>query len=132
MFLRVLVMDSDVTSRRQLRQTSTAFRRWCRWGNHNPAEAIEAAKKGADIAIIEVTEGPGETQCLDCINHLLRLAPGISVIASGSGDSADLVIRAIRAGAIEFLRRPSPKTNWPRPSRKSGAGAGHRLPMTAR
>jgi pilus assembly protein CpaE len=34
------------------------------------------------------------------------LIPGISVIASGSGGSADLIIRGIRAGAVEFLRRP--------------------------
>jgi pilus assembly protein CpaE len=67
------------------------------------------ARKGADIAIIEVSAGSGEGQALDCISQLLRLAPGISVVATGPADSADLVIRAIRAGAIEFLQRPISK-----------------------
>jgi pilus assembly protein CpaE len=110
MLLRVLVMDSDGSSRRQLRQYLDGLQQVVVVGEtHNPPEAIDAAKKGADVAIVEVAEGAGETQCLDCINHLLRLAPSLSVIASGSGDSADLVIRAVRAGAVEFLRRPISK-----------------------
>jgi pilus assembly protein CpaE len=110
MLLRVLAMDSDTVSRRQLRQHLDGLQQVIVVAEpHNPAEAIEAARKGIDIAIIEVPAGPGETQALDCIAHLLRVVPGISVMASGSADSADLVIRAIRAGAVEFLRRPISK-----------------------
>jgi pilus assembly protein CpaE len=113
MIVRVLVMDSDATSRHQLRHYVDGLQQLVVVAEtRNPGEAIEAAKRGADIAVIEVVEGPGETHCLDCINHLLRLAPGISVIASGSGDSADLVIRAVRAGAVEFLRRPISKDEF--------------------
>ncbi len=110
MLLRVLVMDSDGPSRRQLRQDLDSHQRLVVVGEtHHPADAIEAARKGADVAILEVATGPGETQCLDCIQHLLRLVPSLSVIASGPADSADLVIRAIRAGAVEFLPRPIAK-----------------------
>jgi pilus assembly protein CpaE len=107
MLLRVLVMDTDTTSRRQLRRHLEGMAQVVVVGEtHDPAEAIQAAKKGADIAIVEVPEGAGDTHALDCISQLLRLLPGISVMASGPDGSADLVIRAIRAGAVEFLRRP--------------------------
>jgi len=110
MLLRVLVMDTDASCRRQLRQYLDGLQQVIVVGEtHNPAEVIEAAKPGVDVAIIEVPAGPGETQALDCIAHLLRRVPGISVMASGPGDSAELVIRAIRTGAVEFLRRPISK-----------------------
>jgi pilus assembly protein CpaE len=110
MLVRVLVMESDTTSRHQLRHYLDGLQQLVVVAEtRNPSEAIEAAKKGVDVAIIEVANGSGETQSLDCINHLIRLVPGIAVIASGSGDSADLVIRAVRAGAVEFLRRPVTK-----------------------
>jgi pilus assembly protein CpaE len=74
MLLRVLVMDTDTTSRRQLRRHLEGMGQVVVVGEaHSPAEFILAAKKGAEIAIVEVPEGAGET---------------------------------IRAGAVEFLRRP--------------------------
>jgi pilus assembly protein CpaE len=107
MLLRVLVMDTDAVSRRQLHRHLEGMERVVVAGEaRDPAEALVLAKKGTDIAIIEVPEGAGETQALDCIAHLLRIMPGLSVMASGPDGSADLVIRAIRAGAVEFLRRP--------------------------
>ena len=110
MLLRVVVMDTDVASRHQLLQHLKSLSQVVVAGEaRDPVEAIEAVKKGADIAIVEVPGGPGETQALDCIASLLRLMPGISIMASGPDGSADLVIRAIRAGAVEFLRRPISK-----------------------
>ena len=110
MFLRIVVMDTDVASRNQLLQHLKSLSQVVVTGEaRDPAEAIEWVKKGADIAIVEVPRGPGDTQALDCIGHILRLMPDISVIASGPDGSADLVIRAIRAGAVEFLRRPISK-----------------------
>jgi pilus assembly protein CpaE len=107
MLLRVLVMDTEAASRRQLHRHFQTMRQVAVVGEaQSLAEAIVAAKKGADVAIIELPEGAGAAQALDCIAQLLRLNPGISVMASGPDGSADLVIRAIRAGAVEFLRRP--------------------------
>ncbi len=107
MLLRVLVMDTDTASRRQLHRHLEGMEQVVIVGEASaPAEAILAARKGAELAIVEVPEGAGEGQALDCIAQLLRLSPGISVMASGPDASADLVIRAIRAGAVEFLRRP--------------------------
>ena len=107
MLLRVLVMDTDTATRRQLRQYLERMDRTMVAGEaREPAEALVVAKKGADVAIVEVPEGPGEEPALDFIAHLVRLMPGVSVVAAGPDGSADLVIRAIRAGAVEFLRRP--------------------------
>ncbi len=107
MLLRVLLMDTEMASRRQLRRYLGGMEQVVVVEEtHDPAEVILAAKKGAEIAIVEVPEGAGEAKALDCIEQLLRVMPAISVMASGQDGSADLVIRAIRAGAVEFLRRP--------------------------
>ena len=107
MLLRVLVMDTDTATRREIRQYLERISKTTVVGEaREPGEALIVAKKGADIAIVEVPEGPGEGPALDFITQLVRLMPGVSVMATGSDGSADLVIRAIRAGAVEFLRRP--------------------------
>ncbi len=107
MLLRVIVMDTDTASRRQVRRHLGSMDQVAVVEDtDDPAEAIQASKKGADVAIVEVTEGAAAEKALDCIAQLLRVMPGISVMASGPDGSADLVIRAIRAGAVEFLRRP--------------------------
>lgn len=107
MLLRVLVADSDPASRGQLRHHLEAIEQVIVVGEvGGPAEAVSVAKNGTNVAIVEVPEGARQAQAIDCIAQLLRLRPGISVMASGSGGSADLVIRAVRAGAVEFIRRP--------------------------
>lgn len=107
MLLRVLVMDTDTATRREIRQYLERINKTTVVGEaREPGEALVVAKKGADIAIVEVPEGPGEGPALDFIAQMVRLIPGVSVMATGSDGSADLVIRAIRAGAVEFLRRP--------------------------
>ena len=107
MLLRILVMDTDTATRRQLRQHLERMHGTTVVGEAGaPAEALGVAKKGVDVAIIEVPEGPGEESALDFIAQLVRLIPGVSVMATGPDGSADLVIRAVRAGAVEFLRRP--------------------------
>jgi pilus assembly protein CpaE len=105
--LHVFVIDSEASSRRQLRQHLESMEQVVIVGEaRDPAEAIPAAKKGIDVVIIEVPEGGREAQAIESIAQVLRAMPGVSVMASGPDGSADLVIRAIRAGAVEFLRRP--------------------------
>ena len=105
--LRVLVIDSEVSARRQVRQHLESMEQVEIAGEaRDPAEGLAAAKKGIDVAIIEVPEGAREAQAIDGIAQLMRLVPGISVMATGSAGSANLVIRAIHAGAVEFLPRP--------------------------
>jgi pilus assembly protein CpaE len=100
-------MDTDTATRREIRQYLERINKTTVVGEaREPGEALVVAKKGADIAIVEVPEGPGEGPALDFIAQMVRLIPGVSVMATGSDGSADLVIRAIRAGAVEFLRRP--------------------------
>ncbi len=59
-----------------------------------------------DAVMVEVPEGDGAGPTCDGIAKLLEIHPGVPVVAVGSGTSAEGVIRAIRAGAVEFLRRP--------------------------
>lgn len=54
----------------------------------------------ADAFLVEVG---GDTTSIE---SLVRAVPDAAVLAMGPVSSADLVIRAIRAGALEFLRRP--------------------------
>ncbi len=107
MFLRVLLIDWDPAPRRELRQYLEAMHQVVVAGEISGAkEALLAAKAGVEVAIVAIPEGSPETKAMDVIAELLRVAPGISVVAAGPGNSADLVIRAIRAGAVEFLTRP--------------------------
>jgi len=84
-----------------------------------------------DVVMVEIPEGEGASETLDGIGELLGVAPGTSVVAVGPGNSAEVVIRAVRAGAIEFLERPvSPrdlaaameKIRRLRPATAAGAG----------
>ena len=91
MLLRILVMDTD----RQHGGSSAST-----WNEHGttvvgeagaPAEALGVAKKGVDVAIIEVPEGPGEESALDFIASAGPAHTG----SIGHGDRA------------RWLRRPS-------------------------
>ena len=62
-----------------------------------------------DLVIVELAadETPGpDGPPAKVVEDLARAFPDATVFATGSSVSADFVIQAIRAGAVEFLRRP--------------------------
>jgi pilus assembly protein CpaE len=98
----------------------------------DPAAAISSiGREKPDVVMVEIPEGEGASEALDGIGEMLGVAPGASIVAVGPGNSAEVVIRAVRAGAIEFLERPvSPrdlmaameKIRRLRPAAAAGAG----------
>lgn len=63
-----------------------------------------ADRHGAEMVFITVDEGYAEV--LDTIARLKKLNPGRKVVALGSHLDAKVIMRAIRAGADEFLELP--------------------------
>jgi pilus assembly protein CpaE len=74
------------------------------------AQAVhEGPARRPDLVIVELkgdeTTGPDGPPA-KVVEALVRAFPDATVFATGSKVSADFVIEAIRAGAVEFLRRP--------------------------
>src|SRR5437899_5798775 len=71
--------------------------------------AREAPARRPDLVIGEVDEA-GPTSVAEqpawVIGSLTRALPGAAIFATGQSTSADFVIEVIRAGALEFIRRP--------------------------
>ncbi len=106
MVLRALVLDRDLAVRRQLREALEGP------GVRLTESAELAGTNGSgspryDVAFIGLPEGGGAEAALQRLAQLPRQLPGVPIVATGEGRSADLVIRALRAGAVEFLRLPA-------------------------
>jgi pilus assembly protein CpaE len=71
------------------------------------AEALlHAAATRPDLLVVEVDGGESAAPAVTAIEQLARKLPETAILATGHGLSAELVIRVLRAGALEFLRRP--------------------------
>ena len=108
MVLRVLLLGSDPAFGKELRQhLDRVSQVLVLDGMGGPITAVSSVgRHRPDIVMVEVSEDAGAGHTCDGIAKLLEIHPDISVVAVGSGNSAELIIRAIRAGAIEFLKRP--------------------------
>jgi pilus assembly protein CpaE len=109
--LRTVIVDSDADSTAALRRilaTSPSVVLVGEFVNARQA-AHEAPARRPDLVIVEVEEtGPasvGESPAW-VVESLMRALPGAAIFATGQSTSADFVIEVIRAGALEFIRRP--------------------------
>jgi pilus assembly protein CpaE len=59
-----------------------------------------------DLVIVDLPEEPTDGPPARTVEALARTFPEAAVFAIGPSHSADFVIEIIRAGAVEFLRRP--------------------------
>lgn len=108
--LRTIIVDSDTESVASLKRVLASHPSVAIVGEFaQPAEAIhEAPARRPDLVIAEVGSAvtPGAGTPTRSIEGLARALPGSVIFATGSSVSADFVIQMIRAGALEFLRRP--------------------------
>jgi pilus assembly protein CpaE len=108
--LRTIIVDSDTESVALLKRLLAGHPSVAVVGEFGqPAEAAhEAPGRRPDLVIAEV--GPARTAASGTpartIEALARALPGSVIFATGPTVSADFVIEMIRAGALEFLRRP--------------------------
>jgi pilus assembly protein CpaE len=109
--LRTVIVDSDKDSAAALKRilaTSPSVVVVGEFVNARQA-AHEAPARRPDLVIVEVDEtGPASPaeQPAWVIGSLTRALPGAVIFATGQSTSADFVIEVIRAGALEFIRRP--------------------------
>jgi len=109
--LRAVIVDSDADSTAALRRILAASPSVVVVGEFVNARqaAHEAPARRPDLVIVEVDEtGPASVaeQPAWVIGSLTRALPGAAIFATGQSTSADFVIEVIRAGALEFIRRP--------------------------
>ncbi|HET7853065.1 MAG TPA: response regulator [Candidatus Methylomirabilis sp.] len=109
-FLRVILVDSDPASRASVRQILLATSSLVVAEFSRIVEALAgAAPYRPDLVILEVpTEqgGKAEGEWLSAIEELAHALPNTPILATAASVSAELVIRAIRAGTFDFLGRP--------------------------
>jgi pilus assembly protein CpaE len=109
--LRTVIVDSDADSTAALKRILAANPSVVVIGEFVNARqaALEAPARRPDLVIVEVDEA-GPTSVAEqpawVIGSLMRALPGAAIFATGQSTSADFVIEVIRAGALEFIRRP--------------------------
>jgi pilus assembly protein CpaE len=104
--LRAVLVDADPSSRAAIRKLLTDIPSVTVAGEWPAvAEALAGAPAiRPDLAIIDV---PADDEgALLGIEQLVRKLPDAAILATGGRLSADLVIRVLRAGALEYLARP--------------------------
>jgi pilus assembly protein CpaE len=108
--LRTVIVDSDPEARAFIRRTLAAVPSIAIVGEY--ADATEAALKAAssrpDVMIVEVPIDPaqGDTWSAAVIERLARRLPETAILATADNAAAEFVLQIIRAGAMEFVRRP--------------------------
>jgi pilus assembly protein CpaE len=109
--LRTVIVDSDADARAELKRLLATSPSVVVVGEFTHARdaAHEAPARHPDLIIVEIDEtgstlngGPPAS----VIESFTRALPGAVIFASGRSTSADFVLEVIRAGALEFIRRP--------------------------
>ena len=107
--LKVVLIDSDSESRATLRRMlirahATVVAEY----ETVPEAAVSAPSHRPDIAIVEVTddESASDVATVRTLDRLTRSLPDTAIFVTGPINSAEFVIQVMRAGALEYLRRP--------------------------
>jgi pilus assembly protein CpaE len=109
--LRTLIVDSDAESRATLRGILASNRATLFVAEFSDiGEALaEGPTRGADLLIVQLPrkgDGVDVDGAERAIEELSKAHPDAALFATAPPVSADVVIRVIRAGAVEFLTRP--------------------------
>ena len=105
--IRTVVIDPDGESRDALRRTLAGI------GGFWLAEALDAYRGaagrvgeiGPDLTVVDLDPDP--QQAIDLIAALCRSDPHAAVLPASKSSDSSLILRAIRAGAREFLPLPA-------------------------
>ena len=108
--LRTVIVDSDPHTRAAIRLTVAAVPSLAIVGEY--ADVAEAAVKAPslrpDVMIVEVPcdSAQGDAGSAAAIERLARRLPESAIIATAANATGEFVLQIIRAGAMEFVRRP--------------------------
>lgn len=104
--LSVVIVDRDDKSRRMLEMTLGSL------PNVSVNESSDELQAGYRLIqqgrpqLVILNLDPGIEEAITLLGKISAGFPGISIIASSSNKQPDLILRAIRAGAHEFLVQP--------------------------
>jgi len=109
--LRTVIVDSDADSTAALKRMLATSPSVVLVGEfaHARQAAHEAPARHPDLVIVEVDETEAASSggpLAWVIESLTGALPEAVIFATGQSTSADFVIEVIRAGALEFIRRP--------------------------
>ena len=114
--LRAVLVDSDAGARAATRRLLVDIPSVTLVGEYSGlAEALlHAAATRPDLLVVEIDadESPA-APAVTAIEQLARKLPDTAILATGHGVAAELVIRVLRAGALEFLRHPVDRKSTP-------------------
>jgi pilus assembly protein CpaE len=107
--LRAILVDADVEARAAVRRILAATQSVVVVGEFGTSDEVllEGASRRPDLLIADIEYAPGgEERSARRIEALARAFPDAAICATGPDIPADVVLRVIRAGAVEFLRQP--------------------------
>jgi len=108
--LRTVIVDSDREARASIRHTLAAVPSVAIVGEYDDATdaALKAPSSRPDVMIVEVPIDParGDAWSATTIERLARRLPETAILATAANGTAEFVVQIIRAGAMEFVRRP--------------------------
>jgi pilus assembly protein CpaE len=107
--LRAVIVDSDREVRASIRHTLAAVPSVAIVAEYDDATdaSLKAPSSRPDLMIVEVPVDParGDAWSATTIERLAR-RPETAILATAANDTAEFVVQIIRAGAMEFVRRP--------------------------
>jgi pilus assembly protein CpaE len=114
--LRTILVDSDAESLATLRRVLAASPAAVIVGEFVDAgqALLEGPARNPDLMIVEIPRhvaAQGSDAATGLIEKVSQALPNTAILATGPDVSADMVVRVIRAGAVEFLTRPVERTD---------------------
>jgi pilus assembly protein CpaE len=108
--LRAVIVDSDPELRASIRHTLATVPSMAIVGEYTDVTdaALKAPASRPDVMIVEVPIDParGDSWSATAVERLARRLPETAILATTANASAEFVVQILRAGAMEFVRRP--------------------------
>jgi pilus assembly protein CpaE len=109
--LRTILVDSDAESITTLRRVLASSQAAVIVGEYADVTQalLDGPARNPDLLIVEIPRevvAQGADAATRVIENVSQALPNTAILATGPGIPADVVIRLIRAGAVEFLSRP--------------------------
>jgi pilus assembly protein CpaE len=108
--IRTVIVDSDLEARAAIRNALAGVPSIALVGEYDDATeaSLKAPSSRPDIMIVEVPAdaAKGEAGPATTIERLVRRLPETAILATAANGSAEFVVQVIRAGAMDFVRRP--------------------------
>src|SRR5688572_2363809 len=109
--LRTILVDSDAEAITTLRRVLASSQAAVIVGEYSDVTQalLDGPARNPDLLITEIPRevvAQGADAATRVIENVTQALPNTAILATGPGLPADVVIRLIRAGAVEFLSRP--------------------------